>query len=161
MVLLPQGEFARFLRADAKDKEALLQKLFGTDRFRKVEDWLADRRRATDKEVAAAEEGVGQLVARIAQAAGSAVPDSAAVLDYPAGRPLAALDQVLSRGRAASDAWQATWAAALATTAAAERDAAAAFVDARKADLEAALVAQRAGRATRRPPAPPPRRAAP
>ena len=38
VVLLPQGEFARFLRADAKDKEALLQKLFGTDRFRKVEE---------------------------------------------------------------------------------------------------------------------------
>ncbi len=79
VVLLPQGEFARFLRADAKDKEALLQKLFGTDRFRKVEDWLADRRRATEKEVAAAEDGVNQLVARIAQAAGgSSVPDSAA-----------------------------------------------------------------------------------
>ena len=70
VVLLPQGEFARFLRADAKDKEALLQKLFGTDRFRKVEDWLADRRRATEKDVAAADDGVNQLVARIAQAAG-------------------------------------------------------------------------------------------
>ena len=143
VVLLPQGEFARFLRADAKDKEALLQKLFGTDRFRKVEDWLADRRRACDKEVAAAEEGVGQLLARIAQAAGSAVPDSAAVLDsLGLAGPLAALDQ--AGGRAAPDAWQATWAAALATMAAAERDAAAAFADARKATLEAALVAQRA-----------------
>jgi DNA repair protein SbcC/Rad50 len=143
VVLLPQGEFARFLRADAKDKEALLQKLFGTDRFRKVEDWLADRRRACDKEVAAAEEGVGQLLARIAQAAGSAVPDSAAVLDsLGLAGPLAALDQ--AGGRAAPDAWQATWAAALATMAAAERDAAAAFAGARKAGLEAALVAQRA-----------------
>jgi exonuclease SbcC len=97
VVLLPQGEFAKFLRADAKDKEALLQKLFGTDRFRKVEDWLADRRRATDKEVAAAEEGVNELVARIAQAAGDSVPDSA------------------------SRAWQESWAAAAAATAAAER----------------------------------------
>jgi exonuclease SbcC len=119
VVLLPQGEFAKFLRADAKDKEALLQKLFGTDRFRKVEDWLADRRRATDKEVAAAEEGVNELVARIAQAAGDSVPDSA------------------------SRAWQASWAAAAAATAAAERDAAAALIDARKTDLEARLDAQR------------------
>ena len=119
VVLLPQGEFARFLRADAKDKEALLQKLFGTDRFRKVEDWLADRRRATEKEVAAAEDGVNQLVARIAQAAGGSVPDSAA------------------------HACLATWAAALAAAAAAERDAAAALVAARKADLEATLDAQR------------------
>jgi exonuclease SbcC len=119
VVLLPQGEFAKFLRADAKDKEALLQKLFGTDRFRKVEDWLADRRRATDKEVAAAEEGVNELVARIAQAAGDSVPDSA------------------------SRAWQESWAAAAAATAAAERDAAAALIDARKTDLEARLDAQR------------------
>jgi exonuclease SbcC len=142
VVLLPQGEFARFLRADAKDKEALLQKLFSTDRFRKVEDWLADRRRASDKEVAAAEEGVGQLLARIAQAAGGPVPDSAAVLDSPGlAGPLAALDQ--ADGRAASDAWQATWTAALATMAAAERDDAAAFAEACKADLEATLVAQR------------------
>jgi DNA repair protein SbcC/Rad50 len=119
VVLLPQGEFARFLRADAKDKEALLQKLFGTDRFRKVEDWLADRRRATEKEVAATEDGVNQLVARIAQAAGGPVPDPAA------------------------HACLATWAAALAAAAAAERDAAAALVAARKADLEARLDAQR------------------
>ncbi|MGH3211009.1 MAG: AAA family ATPase [Trebonia sp.] len=119
VVLLPQGEFARFLRADAKDKEALLQKLFGTDRFRKVEDWLADRRRAMEKEVAAAEDGVSQLVARIAQASGGHVPDSAA------------------------PAWQATWAADLTATAATERDAAAALVAARKAGLEAGLEAQR------------------
>ncbi len=118
VVLLPQGEFARFLRADAKDKEALLQKLFGTDRFRKVEDWLADRRRATDKEVAAAEAGVTQLVAQIAQAAGSPVPAAAA----PAGK---------------------AWAAALAATAAAEQDTAAGLVAARRADLEATLDAQR------------------
>ena len=74
VVLLPQGEFAKFLRADAKDKEALLQKLFGTDRFRKVEDWLADRRRASEKEVGAALDTVAQLVARIAQAAGPRSP---------------------------------------------------------------------------------------
>ena len=117
VVLLPQGEFARFLRADAKDKEALLQKLFGTDRFRKVEDWLADRRRATDKEVAAAEARVSQLLAQIAQAAGTAVPDLAASHD---------------------------WAADLAATAAARRDAAAALIEARRSDLEARLDAQRA-----------------
>ena len=162
VVLLPQGEFAKFLRADAKDKEALLQKLFGTDRFRKVEDWLADRRRATEKEVAAAHDAVDQLVARIAQAAGGSVPESAVVLNSPeladrlaafalSGRftssdTAAAPDGFapgLADGRAASPAWQATWATALAAIAAAERDAAAALVDVRKADLEATLAAQR------------------
>ncbi|MGH3248509.1 MAG: AAA family ATPase, partial [Trebonia sp.] len=116
VVLLPQGEFARFLRADAKDKEALLQKLFSTDRFRKVEDWLADRRRATEKEVATAEEGVTRLVAQVAQAAGVPVPDET---PDPAG-----------------------WAARLAVRVGADGDAAAALVSLRKADLEVALGAK-------------------
>lgn len=47
VVLLPQGEFARFLHADAGDRAKLLQKLFGTDRFHAVEEWLARRRKAT------------------------------------------------------------------------------------------------------------------
>ncbi|HEY3883229.1 MAG TPA: SMC family ATPase [Trebonia sp.] len=130
VVLLPQGEFARFLRADAKDKEALLQKLFGTDRFRRAEDWLADRRRATDKEVAVCQEGVTQLIAQIAQAAGVPVPapGSAEVL---------------------------LWASALATRALAERDSAAGIVELRKRDLDQALAAstaadQLAGRQRRR-----------
>src|SRR5437588_11913032 len=47
VVLLPQGQFAQFLHADAGDRARLLQRLFGTDRFRSVEEWLAERRRAT------------------------------------------------------------------------------------------------------------------
>ena len=151
VVLLPQGEFARFLRADAKDKEALLQKLFGTDRFRKVEDWLADRRRASDKEVAAAHETVDRLVAQVAQAAGTEVPDSAAVLGP--------LDLGGPPGPAAVDAvsapWQADWTGRLTARAAADRDAAAVVVALRRADLDAALAAraraeQLAGRQRRR-----------
>jgi exonuclease SbcC len=160
VVLLPQGEFAKFLRADAKDKEALLQKLFGTDRFRKVEDWLAERRRAADRDVAGAQERVARLVAQVAQAAGSPVPDGAAVLDSAELiEPLAALARSgpsaaptpasggLTPDQAGDDAvaqaWQETWVAALAARAGAERDAAAALVEARKAGLEATLAAQR------------------
>src|ERR1700752_1881308 len=144
VVHLPQGEFAKFLRADAKDKEALLQKLFGTDRFRKVEDWLADRRRATEKEVAAAHEAVALLVAQIAQAAGTPVPGSAAVLNAPElTEPLAAFARSAPFASCDASAWQAAGAAAIAAIAAAERDKAAAVVAARKADLEASLGAQR------------------
>ncbi|HYB47453.1 MAG TPA: SMC family ATPase, partial [Streptosporangiaceae bacterium] len=74
VVLLPQGEFARFLHADATDREKLLQKLFGTDRFRAVEDWLAERRRITAREVEEAKQAVNELVARVAQAAGVPMP---------------------------------------------------------------------------------------
>lgn len=43
VIMLPQGEFARFLRADSKEKEALLRQIFGTDRFDHVERHLATR----------------------------------------------------------------------------------------------------------------------
>jgi exonuclease SbcC len=74
VVLLPQGEFARFLHADAGDRAKLLQRLFGTDRFHAVEEWLARRRKATADEVRDAEAGISGLLARVAQAAGVPVP---------------------------------------------------------------------------------------
>ena len=74
VVLLPQGQFAQFLHADAEARARLLQKLFGTDRFRAVEDWLAERRRATAAEVTVAADRVNLLVAQVAQAASVAVP---------------------------------------------------------------------------------------
>ncbi|MDQ2814753.1 MAG: SMC family ATPase, partial [Actinomycetota bacterium] len=72
VVLLPQGQFAQFLHADAGDRAKLLQRLFGTDRFRAVEDWLAGRRRSTARDVEAAERGIASLVAVVTQVAGLA-----------------------------------------------------------------------------------------
>src|SRR5690348_12928618 len=69
VVLLPQGEFAKFLHANAEHRGELLQRLFGTDRFRAVEDWLAEHRRATARAVEQAKGGIAESVARIAQAA--------------------------------------------------------------------------------------------
>jgi len=43
VVLLPQGDFAAFLLAETKDREALLERLFGTQRFADVQRWLAGR----------------------------------------------------------------------------------------------------------------------
>lgn len=40
VVLLPQGDFAAFLQADAASRSALLQKLFGTTRFENIEAQL-------------------------------------------------------------------------------------------------------------------------
>jgi exonuclease SbcC len=75
VVLLPQGQFAQFLHADANDRQRLLQKLFGTDRFRAVEDWLAERRRVTTRAVEEARQAVKELAARVAQVADAAPPD--------------------------------------------------------------------------------------
>jgi exonuclease SbcC len=116
VVLLPQGQFARFLHADADDRAKLLQKLFGTDRFRAVEDWLADRRRTAAREVEQAEYGIKELVARIAQVAGSPAEE---------------------------DPQETQWAAQLAQAAAAEATNGAAQVAARRAELDRAQDQQR------------------
>jgi DNA repair protein SbcC/Rad50 len=117
VVLLPQGQFAQFLHAGAEARAQLLQKLFGTDRFRAVEEWLAERRRATAGDVADASAEVDHVVARVAQAAGTMVPED--LTD------------------------QAEWAAGLAAQAATQRNAASELIAARKNDLDAALAAQR------------------
>ncbi|OAH16120.1 AAA family ATPase [Streptomyces jeddahensis] len=73
VVLLPQGDFARFLRADAEARGKLLGRLFDTGRFAAVEQRLAERRRGAEAEV---REGDTQLLAdahRMQQAAGDAV----------------------------------------------------------------------------------------
>jgi DNA repair protein SbcC/Rad50 len=132
VVLLPQGQFARFLHAKAQEKEELLRKLFGTDRFRQVEDWLADRRRATEKESAAAAEALNRLVARLAQAADVPAPD---VAPGASDLPERAGDTV---------PWQSAWASDLAANATADRDAAADLMAERKRDLDEKLDAQRA-----------------
>ncbi|MEP7055206.1 MAG: AAA family ATPase [Actinomycetota bacterium] len=57
VVLLPQGEFARFLRADAKDRQDLLERLFAAERYRAIELLLA-----ADKAAAAVR--VGEIETR-------------------------------------------------------------------------------------------------
>src|SRR5918992_25160 len=44
VAMLPQGEFAAFLRAGAEERRKVLEKLFATEVFTQVEAWLADRR---------------------------------------------------------------------------------------------------------------------
>ncbi len=75
VVLLPQGDFARFLRSDAAERSELLGKLFDTGRFEAVEQWLAERRRAAEARVRAQDEGLIALAHRMRQAAGPAGAD--------------------------------------------------------------------------------------
>ncbi|MFI9628039.1 AAA family ATPase [Streptomyces sp. NPDC052042] len=77
VVLLPQGDFARFLRADAEVRGRLLGRLFDTRRFAAVEDRLAELRRTAEAQVRAGDERVLATAQRIAQAAGPAARESA------------------------------------------------------------------------------------
>lgn len=51
VVMLPQGDFAAFLRSKATDRLELLQKLFGTERFEAVEQELSRQAQAAKDEV--------------------------------------------------------------------------------------------------------------
>ncbi|MGB8651069.1 MAG: SMC family ATPase, partial [Mycobacteriales bacterium] len=75
VVLLPQGEFAQFLRASSVDRAGVLQKLFATERFADVEAWLGNRRRVTAERVAAARDRVAHVLARVAEVASEQVPE--------------------------------------------------------------------------------------
>uniref|UniRef100_A0AAU2JIN7 Nuclease SbcCD subunit C n=1 Tax=Streptomyces sp. NBC_00049 TaxID=2903617 RepID=A0AAU2JIN7_9ACTN len=79
VVLLPQGEFAKFLRADEAARGRLLGRLFDTRRFAAVEALLGERRRAAEAKVRAGDEKVLHTAQRLAQAAG----DSADLRDWP------------------------------------------------------------------------------
>lgn len=70
VVLLPQGDFARFLRADAEARARLLGRLFDTRRFAALEEQLTARRKAAADTVTAGDERLLALAHRMAQAAG-------------------------------------------------------------------------------------------
>ncbi|MFH9369136.1 AAA family ATPase [Streptomyces sp. or20] len=86
VVLLPQGDFARFLRADAEARGKLLGRLFDTRRFAAVEERLAELRRGAEARVTAADERVLALAQRIAQAAGPVGAETAPITARP-GEP--------------------------------------------------------------------------
>ncbi len=50
VVLLPQGDFKKLLVAPAREREELLQRLFGTQRYEHVERWLRDRKNDLTRE---------------------------------------------------------------------------------------------------------------
>ncbi|MFI5529733.1 AAA family ATPase [Kitasatospora sp. NPDC051853] len=84
VVLLPQGDFARFLRGDANERAKLLRQLFDTGRFEQVERWLAEQKSRQEAVVRADRRQLHALATRAEQAAGPSaepladwVPDSA------------------------------------------------------------------------------------
>jgi DNA repair protein SbcC/Rad50 len=64
VVLLPQGEFAAFLRATADERRTLLEKLFDISTYAGVESWLVERRRELAVAMAEAKTGLATDLAR-------------------------------------------------------------------------------------------------
>lgn len=89
VVLLPQGDFARFLRADTTERAKLLRQLFDTGRFDQVERWLTDQRARHEATVREGRQRLHSLATRAEEAAGAAavplaeqVPESAGAEEY-------------------------------------------------------------------------------
>ena len=78
VVLLPQGDFARFLRAEPEHRADLLRTLFDVGRFARAEEWLAEERAAARDRMAAHRSRLSTLLARVAQIADAEVPEELA-----------------------------------------------------------------------------------
>jgi exonuclease SbcC len=70
VMLLPQGEFARFLRARDDDRRELLTKLFGTQLYDRITAELDQRRTEANRERDRAGRAVADAVSAAAEAAG-------------------------------------------------------------------------------------------
>ncbi|WFP17715.1 AAA family ATPase [Citricoccus muralis] len=81
VVLLPQGEFAAFLNAGSKDRETLLRKLFDTQRFDAVEEWLREQARAHGEKVQRDSETLDEIRQRLRVAVAELINDEGDTTD--------------------------------------------------------------------------------
>ncbi|MGW7482860.1 AAA family ATPase [Nonomuraea muscovyensis] len=70
VAMLPQGDFARFLRADGDDRRRLLERLFTVKVFTQTESWLAEHRKQVWREQSELRQQVDFAVQRVEEAAG-------------------------------------------------------------------------------------------
>ena len=120
VVLLPQGEFQTFLRATSDERQGVLERLFHTQRFARIEDWMRDHTRQLAHTSAAQERQVAQLLGALAHRSSAPMPEE-----------LATALQADALGDVATSARQ--WSASAVATA--ENDVAVASEEARAADL--------------------------
>ncbi|TXK39728.1 AAA family ATPase [Nonomuraea sp. C10] len=73
VAMLPQGDFARFLRADGLERRKLLERLFTVKIFTQAEAWLAEHRKQAFRSQQELRQQVEYAVHRVAEAAGPAL----------------------------------------------------------------------------------------
>jgi exonuclease SbcC len=108
VAMLPQGGFQTFLHAQSQDRHAVLQQLFRTDRFARIEDWVHDRSRSLKEATARSETRVRRTLGAIAERAGTDLPEDWQGDELPsldAGAPLLAwADRLLHEAQEARSA---------------------------------------------------------
>nr|WP_197980964.1 SMC family ATPase [Frigoribacterium sp. CFBP 13729] len=103
-VVLPQGEFAAFLRSTGEERRTMLQSLFGTEIYEATTAQLVEARRSANTEVAAADHAVELGWARLREAAGVGSDDELGGAHDEPAQGGSALDGDATQGDGASDA---------------------------------------------------------
>ncbi len=94
VVLLPQGEFATFLRADDDVRRILLTQIFGTGLYDKVTRELENRRTEASRQREAALQSVSQALAAADEAAGLGADDETSLVGSPEAEREARVQQI-------------------------------------------------------------------
>ncbi|MGN6681267.1 MAG: AAA family ATPase, partial [Streptosporangiaceae bacterium] len=94
VMLLPQGEFARFLRSDDDARRAVLTKLFGTELYDQITAELDRRRAEAVRARQAADAEIVASVSAAAEAAGLDAPARGELIGMAAAARAAALRQL-------------------------------------------------------------------
>ncbi|TMR07389.1 SMC family ATPase, partial [Nonomuraea turkmeniaca] len=81
VAMLPQGDFAKFLRADGEERAKLLERLFTVKVFTAAESWLAEQRKLAWREAQELRQQVDFAIQRVEEAAGDGLRTS---LTHPA-----------------------------------------------------------------------------
>ena len=75
VALLPQGEFQTFLRASSQERHDVLQHLFRTDRFARIEEWVHEHSRGLRERSGRDRADVQRLVETVAERSELPVPE--------------------------------------------------------------------------------------
>ena len=75
VAMLPQGDFQKFLRASSQERHEVLQHLFRTDRFSRIEEWVHDHSRSLRERAVDGQSDVRRVLDTIADRGGSEVPE--------------------------------------------------------------------------------------
>ena len=78
VALLPQGEFQTFLRASSQERHDVLQHLFRTDRFARIEEWVHEHSRGLRERSGRDRADVQRLVETVAERSELPVPEELA-----------------------------------------------------------------------------------
>lgn len=76
VAMLPQGDFQKFLRASSQDRHEVLQHLFRTDRYARIEDWVHEHSRGLRERSTDLQQAVVRALDTVADRAAVEVPEA-------------------------------------------------------------------------------------